>query len=132
MNKTILISANVLGLLGICLGAFAAHGLEALVSEESIKSFETGVKYQIYMAFFLLIIGGTSLVEPKWKKSIFYLALIGTLCFSGSIYGLATNELSAFDFKKIALITPLGGLLMIGAWIVLLFGLIKGSRNLPK
>lgn len=130
MNKTILVSAAILGLLGICLGAFAAHGLEALISEESIKSFETGVRYQMYHAFFLLLIGGTDIVGYKWKKPIFYLTVAGVLFFSGSIYGLATNDLSLFDFKKIALITPLGGLLLIVAWAALLLGIVKGPRKL--
>jgi uncharacterized membrane protein YgdD (TMEM256/DUF423 family) len=51
--------------------------------------------------------------------------LFGWLFFSGSIYGLATNTLSSFDFKTIALFTPVGGLLLIMAWIVVLIGIIK-------
>lgn len=130
MNKTILATGAILGTLGICLGAFAAHGLERLVSEESVRTFETGVRYQMYHAFFLLLIGATNMVNTKWKKLIFYLVLVGVVMFSGSIYGLATNDLSSFDFKKIAMITPLGGLLLILAWVVLLWGIVKGGRNL--
>ncbi len=129
MNKTILVTGAVLGLLGICLGAFAAHGLESSISEEAIKSFETGVRYQIYHAFFLLILGATSIVSVKKKKIVYYLVIFGVLFFSGSIYGLATNDLSAFDFKSIALITPFGGLLLIMAWLALLYGLLRGNRN---
>ena len=103
MNKKLLITGSVLGILGIILGAFAAHGLEKLVDSDAIKSFETGVRYQMYHAFLLLILGGTSFVSLKSKKTIFYLVLIGLIFFSGSIYGLATNELSSFDFKTIAM-----------------------------
>lgn len=127
MNKRLLITGAVLGIVGIILGAFAAHGLQKLVDTDAIKSFETGVRYQIYHAFFLLILGGTSFVSLKLKKTIFYLVIIGVIFFSGSIYGLATNTLSAFDFKTIALITPVGGLLLIVAWVMLLIGIIRNK-----
>lgn len=127
MNKKILITGSVLGILGIILGAFAAHGLEKLVDTDAINTFETGVRYQMYHAFFLLILGGTSFVSLKTKKVIFYLVLIGLLFFSGSIYGLATNTLSGFDFKTIAMITPIGGLLLILAWVFMLIGIIKNE-----
>lgn len=127
MNKTLLITGAILGILGIILGAFAAHGLEKLVDADAIKSFETGVRYQLYHAFFLLILGSSSIVSFKTKKIIFYLVLFGVLFFSGSIYGLATNSLSSFNFKTIALITPIGGLLLIVAWIVMLIGIIRNK-----
>ena len=127
MNKTLLITGAILGILGIILGAFAAHGLEKLVDADAIKSFETGVRYQLYHAFFLLILGSSSIVSFKTKKTIFYLVLFGVIFFSGSIYGLATNSLSSFNFKTIALITPIGGLLLIVAWIVMLIGIIRNK-----
>ncbi|MEF3077892.1 DUF423 domain-containing protein [Winogradskyella poriferorum] len=127
MNKSILVAGTILGILGIVLGAFGAHGLEKLVDADAVNTFETGVRYQIYHAFFLLIVGGTSFVDLKTKKIIFYLVIIGVLFFSGSIYGLATNELSSFDFKTIAMITPVGGLLLILSWIMVLIGIIKNK-----
>lgn len=127
MNKKLLIAGSVLGILGIILGAFAAHGLEKLVNADAIKTFETGVRYQLYHAFLLLILGGTSFLSLKSKKAILYLVLIGLIFFSGSIYGLATNALSSVDFKTIALITPFGGLLLIVAWIVMLIGIIRSK-----
>ena len=127
MNKTLLITGAILGVLGIILGAFAAHGLEKLVDADAIKSFETGVRYQLYHAFFLLILGSTSFLSLKAKKTIFYLVLFGVIFFSVSIYGLATNSLSSFDFKTIAFITPLGGLLQIAAWMVMLIGIIRNK-----
>ncbi|MBC2844316.1 DUF423 domain-containing protein [Winogradskyella flava] len=127
MNKKILISGSILGILGIILGAFAAHGLEKLVDTDAINSFETGVRYQIYHAFFLLILGSTSFISLKSKKVILYVVILGVIFFSGSIYGLATNNLSSFNFKTIALITPIGGLLLIIAWIVMLIGIIRNK-----
>ncbi|MDP2060408.1 MAG: DUF423 domain-containing protein, partial [Flavobacteriaceae bacterium] len=124
-KKNILITAALLGLTAIVLGAFAAHGLKSLISETSITTFETGVRFQMYHALFLLFIGQTTVLSAKSQKLIFLLTLIGVVCFSGSIYLLATNELTAFDFKRIALVTPLGGTLLIAAWASMLVGIVK-------
>lgn len=125
MNKSILITATILGVLSVVLGAFAAHGLKKLISPDALASFETGVKYQMYHALFLLFVGSTTYVSNGFKSAIFYLVLVGILLFSGSIYGLATNNLTSFDFKKIAFITPIGGLLLIIAWLTLLFNFVR-------
>ncbi|MFC0603161.1 DUF423 domain-containing protein [Winogradskyella pulchriflava] len=127
MNKKLLITGSFFGILGIILGAYAAHGLGKLIDADAVKTFETGVRYQIYHAFLLLILGGTSFVSFKSKKVILYLIISGVIFFSGSIYGLATNELSSFDFKTIAIITPIGGLLLIMAWIMMLIGIIRNK-----
>ena len=129
MNRKILVTASILGVLSVVLGAFAAHGLKALIAAEQLQSFETGVRYQIYHAFLLLFIGNTDKLTLRTKKSVFYIVIAGVLLFSGSIYGLATNALSGFDFKQIALITPIGGLLLIVAWIVMGIGFIRNTDN---
>ncbi|WP_040280432.1 DUF423 domain-containing protein [Psychroserpens damuponensis] len=129
MNKKILVLGSVLGIIAIILGAFGAHGLKSLVSSESIQTFETGVRYQMYHAILLLFVGGFSSMSYKSKTLIFFLVLIGVVFFSGSIYGLSTNELTNFDFKSIGFITPIGGLLLIFAWIVLLIGFLKIDRD---
>lgn len=127
MSKKILITASVLGLLSVVFGAFGAHGLKALISEGSLQSFETGVRYQMYHALLLLFVGIASFISEKSKKIVYYLVVLGVIFFSGSIYGLATNELSSFDFKTIALITPFGGLMLITSWLFLLFSIIKAK-----
>ena len=125
MNKTILVTAAFLGIIGISLGAFAAHGLRDIISDEAIKSFETGVRYQMYHAFLLLILGSTSVLNAKTKRILYWLILVGIIFFSGSIYGLSTNQLSSFDFKVIALITPVGGLILILSWVIMLINFLK-------
>ncbi|MEZ4855061.1 MAG: DUF423 domain-containing protein [Gelidibacter sp.] len=125
MNKSILITAAVLGIVSIILGAFAAHGLKTLISADMQQVFETGVRYQMYHAIVLLFVGSTSLLSMKAKNTIAYLIVIGLLFFSGSIYGLATNELTSFDFKSVGFITPIGGLLLIIAWVLLLINFLK-------
>ncbi len=125
MNKKILVTAAILGILSIVLGAFAAHGLKELITIEAQKTFETGVRYQMYHAILLLFVGSTTLISLKAKRIIYYLVIIGLIFFSGSIYGLATNALSGFDFKSIGFITPIGGMLLIVSWLVLLINFLK-------
>lgn len=121
MNKTILITGLAFGLLAVVLGAFGAHGLKRVVGPEEINTFETGVKYQMYHALFLVLLSMLTNVGSGVKNTVFYLVVAGILLFSGSIYFLATNVLTAFDFKKIGFITPIGGALLIAAWGYLIF-----------
>lgn len=125
MDKKIISLAAILGMLAIILGAFGAHALKKVLSIEELATFETGVKYQIYHALFLLFIGTTAQISEKAKKTIYRLVLAGVIFFSGSIYLLATNKLTAFDFKIIGFITPIGGLLLISSWGLLLIHFLK-------
>jgi len=129
MDKKIVITASVLGIISIVLGAFGAHALKELISVDMQQTFETGVRYQMYHALFLLFVGTTALVTEKTKKIIYYLIILGVLFFSGSIYGLATNNLTGFDFKSIGFITPIGGLCFIISWALLFMNLIKNKPN---
>lgn len=125
MNKKILIAGSVLGFLAVVLGAFAAHGLENSITKDAIETFQTGVRYQMYHAIVLLFVGGTTLLNAKTKKWMYYFVVLGVLLFSGSIYGLATNELTSFDFKTIGFVTPIGGLFLIISWVLMLIDFMK-------
>ena len=116
MNKTILLTAIALGMLGIILGAFGAHGLEERLSPDLLESFETGVKYQMYHALFLLFLGLENGLKERHKKGIYLLITAGILCFSFSIYLLSTRQLTGLEIGPFALVTPLGGLLLILGW----------------
>ncbi|MCG9971614.1 DUF423 domain-containing protein [Christiangramia crocea] len=129
MNRRFLIAGALFGLLAVILGAFAAHGLKDIISENSLDSFETGVRFQMYHAFLLLIIGGFGRVWNIKFNWIFYLLCTGTFLFSGSIYLLATNALTSFDFTRIALLTPVGGTLLIIAWFILLLNFITLKKK---
>ena len=129
MNRTILITAAVLGIVAIALGAFGAHGLKQLISVEAQQTFETGVRYQMYHALMLLFVGGTTFLGQKSKKTIYVLVLIGVVFFSGSIYGLATMEVTGINFKSIGFITPIGGLLLIVAWTLMMINFLKVTRD---
>lgn len=125
MNKTILVTASLLGVLSIIIGAFGAHSLKQLISNESLQSFEIGVRYQMYHALLLLFVGNSTFIKVKTKKIMYYLIVLGVIFFSGSIYGLTTNSLSNIDFKTIGFITPIGGLLFILAWGFMIIDFIK-------
>jgi len=122
-NRTILLTAIIFGVLSIILGAFGTHALKKVLTIEQLSSFETGVKYQMYHAFFLLFLGTINRISQKRKKTIYILTLVGIIFFSGSIYLLATKEITSIDISSIALITPIGGLLLISAWIMLFLGI---------
>lgn len=125
MNKKILIVGSIFGLISIVLGAFASHGLENLITKEAIETFQVGARYQMYHALLLLFVGSTLNIKPKSKQWIFRLTLVGVVLFSGSIYGLATNTLTGFDFKTIGFVTPIGGLLLIVSWAIMLLDFLK-------
>ena len=124
MNKTILATGLLFGMLAVVLGAFGAHALKKALTPEALNTFETGVKYQMYHALFLLMLSVITIVPENTKKVVFYLIVIGMILFSFSIYLLATNKLTGVDFRKIGFITPIGGTLLILGWGYLLFSLL--------
>lgn len=125
MDKKIISTAAIFGMLAIILGAFGAHALKKVLAIDELATFETGVKYQMYHAIFLLFIGMNDKIVEKTKKTVYILTVVGILFFSGSIYLLATNNLTTFDFKIIGFVTPLGGLLLISAWATLFLNYIS-------
>ena len=129
MNRTIFVTACIFGALAVVLGAFGAHGLKQLVDADAVNTFETGVRYQMYHAFLLFVLGLLPNMKDSAKKLVYRLIVIGILLFSFSIYFLAINTLVDFDFKKIAFLTPIGGVFLISGWSVLGYQLFK---SLPK
>lgn len=125
MDRKIISTGAVLGFIAIILGAFGAHALKKVLDVDQLASFETGVKYQMYHALFLLFLGGSNLVSETAKKSIYFLVLSGVVLFSGSIYLLAIKNISNIDFGIIGIVTPIGGLLMIVGWAILFLNIMK-------
>ena len=119
MERKIILTAALFGTLAIILGAFGAHALKEILSPEQLTSFETGVRYQMYHAFFLFFVASRKELSLKAVKVIYNLVLAGVIFFSGSIYLLTTKNVTQIDFKIIGFVTPIGGLLLIFAWMVL-------------
>lgn len=114
MTRFFLFSGAILAASGVALGALGAHALKSVLTEPMLDAWKTGVLYQLFHALGLLIIGLLLQLHPESRGLVWAgsLLLIGCLCFSGSIYGLATT-----DLRWLGPVTPLGGLLMIGGWI---------------
>lgn len=120
MERKIIATAAFLGLTAIILGAFGAHALKNYLTPEQLISFETGVKYQMYHALFLLFLGLSAVfLTDKTKKLMYWLVVLGVTFFSGSIYLLTTKNVTGIDFKFLGPITPIGGTLLIVAWGIL-------------
>ncbi|WGH74257.1 DUF423 domain-containing protein [Tenacibaculum tangerinum] len=115
--QIVLITGALFGLFAVVLGAFGAHALKKIATEEQIKSFETGVKYQMYHALVLLFAG--SYFETPGLV-LYYAFTVGTFLFSFSIYGLVLSSATGKKMKFLGPVTPLGGLLLIVGWISLL------------
>ncbi|MGB0895856.1 MAG: DUF423 domain-containing protein [Flavobacteriaceae bacterium] len=128
MNKRILIFAAIFAVAAIVLGAFGAHKLKELLTPEQLTSFETGVRYQMYHALLLLFLGQFSGINDAAKKKIFYVITLGIFCFSGSIYLLATRSILGVELSFLGPITPIGGLLFIAGWILLLRSFMNISK----
>ncbi|MGK4566868.1 DUF423 domain-containing protein [Flavobacterium sp. 3HN19-14] len=125
MNKKIIATGAAFGAIAIILGAFGAHALKKVLTVEELSTFETGVKYQMYHALFLLFVGLMGFISEKTKATIFYLITTGVVLFSGSIYILATKSLSGIDLKIIGIATPVGGFLLILGWICLFVNILR-------
>lgn len=129
MSRRFYIAGFAFGLVGIILGAFATHGLKPHISPEAIDSFETGVKYQMYHALLLLVLGNFKPDNSKVYKIAFYLLIFGIILFSGSIFLLSTNALTTFDFRVLGPVTPVGGSLLIFCWFTLLIYSFKLKKK---
>jgi uncharacterized membrane protein YgdD (TMEM256/DUF423 family) len=126
MTKKIILIAAFILTLAVVLGAMGAHSLKGKISPENLESFKTGVTYQFYHGFALILIAILMEVfkKPglKWASLLF---TIGIVFFSGSIYVLSTAEMTGMNAKIFGPITPLGGLFFIAGWIVTFFHFLK-------
>jgi len=125
MKTITLVFGAAYGMLSVILGAFGAHALKKILSVERLESFETGVRYQMYAAFFLLIAGYILKFDTSSQKWISILMIVGTLLFSFSIYLLSMQDYWGMNLKFLGPITPLGGLFMILSWLMLIFYFVK-------
>ena len=117
--------------LAIALGAFGAHGIKNLVGPEQVASFNTGVRYQFYHGFAILL---SVWLAEKWVSQAaatraVWCFLIGILFFSGSIYLLSLREVIGIEnWKFLGPITPIGGVLFMVGWGILLVGVKASTR----
>ncbi len=126
MHKLYLILGSAIAGLGVILGAFGAHKLKE-IAPDSVPTFQTGVQYQMYHAFALLIVGILFEKLPfktmNWAGLCF---LIGIILFSGSLYALSLLKATGkVGLGGIGIVTPIGGLFFIIGWICFVMALLK-------
>ncbi|MCW8877314.1 MAG: DUF423 domain-containing protein [Kangiellaceae bacterium] len=123
--RHILIVGICLAGLSIVLGAFAAHGLKQILTAKYLNTFEIGVRYQMYHAIALIIVGLAGYLE-KFKRVYLSRAalafVLGSTLFSGSLYLLALTQI-----KWLGMITPIGGICFVIGWTFFLFAIIKSE-----
>ncbi|MCD6011522.1 MAG: hypothetical protein K0Q79_1384 [Flavipsychrobacter sp.] len=126
MYKQAMIAGTVFAMLAVILGAFGAHALKERLASDMVQVFETGVRYQMYHSFALLV---TGIVYPFYTNKTLKLAtlffIIGIVLFSGSLYAMALMSLKGMSLGKIGMATPIGGFFFIIGWAELLFGIVK-------
>jgi uncharacterized membrane protein YgdD (TMEM256/DUF423 family) len=120
-SKMFLILGIILGFLGVAFGAFGAHALKQRISPDYLAIFEVGVRYQMYHALLLIAI---AFIYAYFPGNLAYasglLTFAGTLIFSGSLYILTLSGVTMWGA-----ITPIGGLLLLGGWFMLLLAILK-------
>lgn len=129
MQTTALRAGTIFAALAVILGAFGAHALKQVLTPELLQTFETGVKYQFYHSFALLITGilyGSFTNKSTKLASTFF--SIGIVLFSGSIYALVMLKSNGqVGLAGLGILTPIGGLFFILGWLMLLIGV--GNKN---
>ncbi len=127
MNKTFLKVGSFLAALAIMLGAFGAHYIGSSVNLSVLNIFETAVRYQMYHALGLILVGilqkEFTLKHINWAGNLF---IIGIIIFSGSLYLLTYfKAIEAKQFYWLGAITPIGGVAFIVGWCLLLCSFLK-------
>lgn len=126
MHKGYLVTAAFIGALSVVLGAFGAHALKSVLSEQSLATYETAVRYQFYHVFALALVGILYKSYPnKFVKTSGRLFIAGIIFFSGSLYLLTYASAGNLSLLWARPLTPLGGAMLITGWICLALGIRK-------
>ena len=117
--KNLIVAGSIIAALSVLFGAIGAHGLKTLLSLEYLAIFETAVRYQMYHALGLLLIGISGFHLPDnliYLPS--YFLIFGTVIFSGTLITLVLT-----DLKWLGAITPIGGLCLIIGWLLFAYNI---------
>jgi uncharacterized membrane protein YgdD (TMEM256/DUF423 family) len=127
MNKRIVLTASIFGMLAVILGAFGAHSLKGSIGEYGVSIWTKGVEYQFYHVFALLFLALYQ-DQQKLTKFAYCFFSIGIIFFSGSLYLLATREIHHLKLADyVGPVTPLGGLFLILGWFMLILSALKSK-----
>jgi len=109
-------------LISVTFGALNTHYLKSILPKIALDSIDVSLRYMMYHGLGLLII---SILPIKKKRYIFNLFIVGTLLFSLSILILSFQSISKSNLGWLGPLTPMGGILLIGGWIILLYSFIR-------
>ena len=112
--------------LSVAAGAFGAHSLKEIISVDMLVVFETAVRYQMYHALALLVVGMRQHVPVRGLGAAGWCFVAGIVLFSGSLYVVALTSI-----RWVGAITPLGGIAFLVGWTTLAWNLWqqKGERE---
>jgi len=118
-----LICGGCLCFFAVAIGAFGAHALaEVLAENQRIDTFELANRYQFYHGLALFAVGlWASDASTGGLRVAIWVMLIGCVLFCGSLYGLALSNIGV-----LGAITPLGGVLILTAWVMLTRCCVRG------
>lgn len=131
MRKNFLRLGSFLAFLAVILGAFGAHGLKSHLEVEQIATFETGVRYQFYHSFAILIV---ALLLHFRKKSYLpgaaWFFFAGIVCFSGSLYAFTFGALLNIKIPFwVGPVTPIGGICFIIGWALIFLSTFQNGHS---
>ena len=119
--KGYIIIASLFAALAILFGAFGSHALKERLSAQSLEVYDIATRYLMFHALGIFLIALLGFQLPKESLEIpVIMMIVGTSIFSGSLYLIAM-----LDFKKLGIVTPIGGLLLIGSWLLLAYNTYK-------
>ena len=126
MASKMLFLAALSALTGVALGAFGAHGLKTILSPEMLAVYKTGVTYQMWHALGLGLIARYLEVKPESRLLSWagWLMFTGIVLFSGSLYCL-----TLLNQKWLGMITPIGGIAFLSAWLLLAIYAYKKTKQ---
>ena len=127
MNRKIVLVGSIFIVIAILLGAFGAHALNTVLSEQNIASFETGVRYQMYNGLALLILGVNAQNVNFNLNWVYGLILSGALLFCFSIYLLSMQSIIGVRLSWLGPVTPVGGFLQLLGWSLFIKNLLFRS-----
>lgn len=119
--KSFIIWGSFFGVTAVLLGALGAHALKTQLTPDQLQSFETGVRYQMYHALLLLIVGFFQTKPGKAYARFLGIVCSGIFLFSWSIFLLSTQSIHGLQVSFLGPITPVGGLLLVAGWVYLPF-----------
>lgn len=123
MHTRFLLLGAISAFIGVAAGAFGAHALEARLSSDLLAVYETGVRYELFHAMALLVVG---MAADRWPQAGWgragWMFVAGTVLFSGSLYVLALT-----GARALGAVTPLGGLCFLCGWLLAVIAAIRSG-----